>query len=455
MVASVGARPGPLAQTNTTTQEETVMDRTVLVSLCVLGLAAAQPAPGQGQDEASLEERSSLEERLSRVEAALEETDGEGDDDEWDFRWSNGFKLTSPDGALDFEFGGRLQNDWAFYEADDALEATVGPFEEGTEFRRARLFFQGELYDRVEFKAQYDFAGGDAEIKDAYLGLIHLPVVGGLRVGHFNEPFSLEEQTSSKYITFMERALPVEAFSPARNTGFMLHRGEERYTWAVGAFRDADGFGDAVDRDGVNLTGRVTALPWYADGGRRLLHLGVSVSEREPTEDAVRFRSRPESHLAPRVVDTGAFGADGLTLVDLEGALVHGPFSAQAEYVQAAVDTLPGAGSDPDFDSFYVYGSWFPTGEHRPYKTSAGAFDRLKPRRPWGDGGAGAWEVAVRYSSLDLADAGLAGGQVDDVTLGLNWYPYANVRWMLNYVLTDRDGVGEADAVQMRLQVDF
>ena len=430
------------------------MNRTVLVCLCVLGLAAPQAAPGQEEN------GDSLDERLSRVEAALEDADEQGDEDAWHFRWSNGFKLTSPDGALDFKFGGRLQNDWAFYSADDALEAAVGPFEEGTEFRRARLFFEGELYDRVEFKAQYDFAGGDTEIKDAYLGLVNLPVVGGLRVGHFKEPFSLEEQTSSKYLTFMERALPVEAFSPSRNTGFMLHRGEERYTWAVGAFRDTDGFGDAVDRDEVNLTGRVTALPWYADGGRRLLHVGISASEREPTEDALRFRSRPESHLAPRVVDTGAFGADGLTLVDLEAALVHGPFSAQGEYVRAAADALPGASapggaSDPDFGSFYVYGSWFLTGEHRPYKTSAGAFDRLKPERPWTDGGLGAWEVAVRYSSLDLDDAGFAGGEVDDVTLGLNWYPFANVRWMLNYVLSDRDDVGEVDAVQMRFAVDF
>ena len=161
----------------------------------------------------------------------------------WTASWSNGFKVMSPDGDLSLKFGGRIQNDWAWYSADDELEAAVGGFEEGTEFRRARLFFEGELYDRVEFKAQYDFAGGDPEFKDVYLGLIHLPGVGGLRVGHYKEPFSLEEQTSSKYLTFLERALPIEAFSPARNTGFMLHGGDDRFTWAVGAFRPADDFG--------------------------------------------------------------------------------------------------------------------------------------------------------------------------------------------------------------------
>lgn len=64
-------------------------------------------------------------------------------------------------------------------------------------------------------------------------------------------------------------------------------------------------------------------------------------------------------------------------------------------------------------------------------------------------------EAALRYSTLDLTDGGIAGGEVDDVTLGLNWYPFANVRWMANYVLSDVDGAGEADAFQMRFQVDF
>lgn len=422
------------------------MNRTAPACLLALALLAA-PLAAQDADP----EGETVEERLERLEEALEMEKVAKKTSGWDFQWSNGFKLKSPDGATSFKFGGRIMNDFAFYSADDELEAVVGPLEEGAEFRRARLFFSGEIDERVEFKAQYDFAGG-AEVKDLYVGLVNLPVIGGVRVGHYKEPFSLEEITSSKYITFMERALPIEAFSPGRNTGVMVHRGEERYTWAAGLFRDADDFGDAAERDEVNLTGRVTGLPWYADGGSRLLHLGLSVSDREPTDDSIRFRSRPESHLAPRLVDTSSFAGDGVTLVDFEGALVYGPFSAQAESIQASADRL--GGPDADFDSFYVFGSWFLTGEHRPYKTSAGAFDRIKPRRPLGEG-PGAWEVAVRYSTVDLDDAGIRGGELDDVTLGLNWYPYPNVRWMLNYVMADLDGAGEGDAVQMRFQIDF
>lgn len=426
------------------------------MGLMYLGWAGAAQAAAprdEAQDEIQVEsrDRAALAERVSELEARLGEREEAAQPPGWQVGWNNGFRASDPSGDLSLAFGGRIQNDWAWYSADDSLAAAVGAFEEGTEFRRARLFFQGELYRRVEFKAQYDFAGGDAELKDVYLGLVDLPAVGGLRVGHYKEPFSLEEQTSSKYLTFLERALPIEAFSPSRNSGFMLHDHADRFTWAVGVFRDTDDFGDAVERDEVNVTARVTGVPWRNDDGSRLLHVGLSASEREPTDDRLRLRSRPESHLAPRVVDTGGFASDGLTLVDLETALVYGRFSAQGEYVRTAADGL--GAPDADLDGFYLFGSWFLTGEHRPY--GGGSFERVKPASPWRDGGFGAWEVAVRYSSLDLTDGAVAGGEVDDVTFGVNWYPFANVRWMANYVMAERDGVGDVDSFQMRFQIDF
>jgi len=382
-------------------------------------------------------------------------SDAEAEDKaRWELEWKNSFRLTSADGDIELRFGGRIQNDWAFYDADRRLEPVLGELEDGTEFRRARLFFQGELWHAVEFKAQYDFAGGDAEFKDVYLGLIDLPGIGGVRVGHYKEPFSLEEQTSSKYLLFMERSTAVEAFSPSRNNGFMVGHGAggDRLTWHLGAFKDVDDFGDRLT-DEWNLTGRVTGLPLYGDEGRRVVHLGLAVSDRSPNGDLVRFRSRPESHLAPRFVDTGVRAADGVTLVDLEAAVVHGPLVAQGEWIQAEVDALGSA--DPSFDGYYVALGWVLTDEHHPYSKSSGAFGRLSPSKSFRQGGTGAWELAVRYSSLDLTDGAVRGGELTDWTLGLNWYLFSNVRTMLNYVHADLENVGEADALQMRFQIDF
>jgi phosphate-selective porin OprO/OprP len=263
-------------------------------------------------------------------------------------------------------------------------------------------------------------------------------------------------------MTFMERALP-NAFSPERNTGVRAAGAgrKDRLTWSAGLFAETDGFGDNDDIDGgANLTGRITGLPFWQDDGARALHLGLSATRKAATGDSLRFSQRPEAHLASTYVDTGAMAADSALILDAEVAWVHEIFSLQGEFISAEVDA-PAAG-DPSFSGAYLQASVFLTGEHRPYKRSEGAFDRVQPAQNFSKGGAaGAWELAARYSTLDLTDAAIAGGELKDLTLGVNWYLNPNTRFMLNYVradLSNRGGIADNDdfsAIMLRFQVDF
>ena len=159
-------------------------------------------------------------------------------------------------------------------------------------------------------------------------------------------------------------------------------------------------------------------------------------------------------HLTDRFVNTGRFDADDATLLGFELATVQNNFWAALEYTQSDVGT-PGGG-DPTFDAGYIQLGYIFGDNYRRYKTSAGAFDRQKPDSNWGmDGGSGAWEIALRYSTIDLTDAGINGGEEDNFTLGLNWYVNPATRLMINYVMADVKDEGDADFVLVRWQVDF
>ncbi len=371
--------------------------------------------------------------------------------------WDEGLEMETLDENFKLEIGGRIMADWAWMSADDEIETLTGEWGDGIEFRRARLFTKGSIYDSVGYKLQFDFAGGDADLKDAYLSFKKLLPFGTLKVGHFKEPFSLEELTSSKYITFMERALPVN-LAPSRNAGFQVsnHALDERMTWAGGVFWETDGFGDSDMEEGQALTGRITALPIYQDEGARLLHLGLSGSYRSP--DSVSYRVRPEMHQGEKFNLGSLRATDEVWLVGAEAALVQGPFSLQGELITSSAD---GRGSaDLDLTGFYVFAGYFLTGEHRPYKTSSGSFSRVKPHNNFdGNGNWGAWEVAARYSQLSSDPDSGPEPEISDITAGLNWYLNPNMRVMWNYVhsnFDNDDGVDDGvDALMMRFQVDF
>ena len=367
---------------------------------------------------------------------------------------TSGGRLRFKSSEAEFEVGGRLMVDTAHYYNNHDLNS-------GSEIRRARLFMSGKVYEDWNFKLQTDFAGNEVSLKDAYLRYTGLDYAD-ITVGNFKEPWSLEELTSSKYITFMERALPVEAFAPSRRLGVGGHshsKGGLSWNAGYGIFADTVDADNGNDNEGYGYAARLTVAPIAEKN--RVVHLGGYGEWRAPTDDEVRYRSRPESHIANvRLVDTGTIGnVDNTVKWGLEAAMVMGPFSLQGEYM--SVDNDVDGGSDPTFNGWYAYGSWFITGESRTYKASSGTFDRVKPKSIVGKGGKGAWELGARYSSLDLNDSGINGGEEEDLTIGLNWYATPTVRFMANYikVLDLKDPTttddSEPDVFQLRAQIDF
>lgn len=373
-------------------------------------------------------------------------------------------RIASEDGFFKFRIGGRIMVDSAWYDED---KSDMG---DGTELRRARIFFSGTVFNVWDYKWQIDFAGGDHSIKDMYIKYKGFKPVA-LKVGNFMEWWGLEQLSSSKYVTFTERSMATNAFSAYRRIGAMASTNGANWTAAAALF------GSGVTGDAANegderwhLNGRVTFAPLYEK--TRVLHLGVGATFGDPNDETLRYRVRPETHVfGNRFVDTGNIPrVDNDWRIAAHLAVVYGPFSVQGEYMHVGVER--DSADDLDFNGWYAEASYFLTGESRNYLPKKGIFGVVKPKQSVTNGGYGAWQIAVRYSGIDLSDEDIRGGQARNVTLGLNWHATTYVRFMLNavWVNNDNEALGNAGnlhddevfagdddpfIVQLRAQVHF
>lgn len=356
--------------------------------------------------------------------------------------------LATAQAEMTANVGGRLQVDLAEYNEDGQVLGS------GTEVRRARFFVEGNLDENWQYKVQIDFADDDLSLKDAYLRR------GWLTLGHFKVPMPLDDRTSSKYITFMERASVVEAFSSGRRLGAGADFTGRMWSASLAAYGQESGTQSTNlgQDEGYGVGGRFSLTPWTTESS--LLHLGVWGAWEEPNdlfENAVAFAPRPESHVTgQRLVRAAVQEVDDLTKMGLEGALDLGSLSFQGEYIRTDVNRLSSStGSDLDFDGYYVQASYLTGGAKRSYKD--GSYGRTKASN--------VWEFAVRYSGLDLrADAGQIvgrGGEQTVIALGVNYYYNPYLRFMVNYLDMEATGYnnGDADtspsALQFRVAMDF
>lgn len=434
--------------------------------------AADRPLPAQDQDVLDVLLANGLISQPQyaslRVKTGLEKKA----DPEAKVSLKDGIKIKSQDGAFQAQIGAYAQLDSGFY-SDDPSD-----FSDATQLRRARLSVAGTVYQDWDYKVEADFAGttqdtgttNEVTITDAYLRYTGFKPLS-FTAGNFKVPFSLEAVSSAKYITFMERGLPF-AFLNLRLLGGMVAASGDNWTTSLG------GFGDSVtsensDDEGKSVAARITYAPFFQSD--RVLHLGASGAWRQPSQNAtapfnrrVRFRSKPESNpindpdTGGRLVDTGTIPGDvqDLSLFGAELAGVYGPFSIQGEYIRTEVDR--NVDDSLVFDGYYGYASWFLTGESRNYKANKGIFDILVPNNPFSlaSGGLGAWELAARYSEIDLNDDAVSGGRERNITAGLNWYPNSYIRFMANYIhVLEIDGgphdEEDLDIFQLRAQVAY
>lgn len=352
--------------------------------------------------------------------------------------------------------GVRLDVDGAAFLADESLS----DFNDDVTLRRARFYLLGAFRFGVPLAYRFEFSieGSRVYLNDFYVRLRPPRWVDAIDVGYMTPPMGLENIVSSRSLSLMEMAAPVQAMAPGFRSGVAAsgHSDPRRLAWQAGFFSAGQEqvSGDA-SKAALQVIGRIAGVPWRQadDEGASFLHLGVSAGYVF-SSNSVRYRARPESFVAPYMVDTGDTSARSAVQTCFEGAWVDGPLQVSGEMLQSLIDA---GGGEQYLYGLYGMTSWVLTGEHRRYDRATGMFERLVPSHPVTlHGGWGAFEIAQRFSWLDLTSGSVHGGQLLDFTSGVTWHLNTQLRLFANYGLAhaaDGPQSGRVHIFQARVEL--
>ena len=280
-----------------------------------------------------------------------------------------------------------------------------------------------------------------------------------MSIGKQKEPISGERVQSMLFNHMQERSAVSDAMLPSRNVGIVWNGSSpERYSsWAFGVFNDWFDANQDFDESATQYAGRLTWAPLRTADDSNLLHLGLGYRYSNAKE-GFRYRTEPEFNQAPLYVDTG-FGtetgmlpADNLQTWTGELSWRRGPYWLAAEYTRTDVDN-PALGN-PTFDGYWLGASWILTGEMRAYNRKSGTFGGVPVSRGVYQNGKGAWELTARWSTVDLEDGLVRGGEMDIASLGLTWWatPFFGLNANYRYIWNQLDGEeGTSSGLNTRL----
>lgn len=495
--------------------------RTILLAATALSAiaapAGAAPASDQTATNAKIE---ALEQQIQDLSAQVQDLKRSTSDQYADAQTQqaqapkpkidNGrLGISSADGKFTASVRGLAQLDWGAYGQNASaasLPAAYGPnLSSGTNFRRVYLGVQGKIFGDWSYNLNFDFGGSGGTETPGHVQSVYLEYDGlapfAIRAGAFPPPANLEDSTSAGDTIFLERNAPSDlqrniAGGDGRDAVSLLYAGDQLFgalSYTGAKVQDSAVFGEQQA-----IVGRASYLFKLAEdanlvlGGNGLyvfqlpnsVARGSAIGAATPGAAAlntITLSDPPELTIDSqglKLANTAAIPANHISQWGVETAANWQNLYAQAGYYDFEVEraptafkvfTSPVASStqlvtplDDSFSGWYLQGTWVITGESRTYNTATGAFTAPKPAAPFDiDGsGWGAFELAGRYSDLDLNDHvndtahvvtafaapatrtfsffnTVRGGDQRIWTAALNWYPNSVVKLALQYQFID------------------
>ena len=349
---------------------------------------------------------------------------------------------------VDINFGGRYMLDYTHADlSNEDIELRDGGI------RRLRVNFSGDIEEVVDFEVEIDIDEGEVGFTDVKASYTPIGSPWTLTLGQQRTSVSLDEQTSSRFSSTLERAAFTDAFDFSRRLGVSVSHEGARHHLTLGGYSSNlnDQGGGGFDR-GAAVSARAVYNPVKTDAV--LVHLGGSWRYREKGKDSrdIRYEQKPFSrNFSDEIIQTSRF-AKSDHFFGVEAAATTGQFWVAGEHGELKAN---GDGDEPgaSFNGSYIEAGYFIGGEK---KYSGDSFGRPKVDAPLLKGGYGALSFVARYDRLDLQDD-IYTGKLNTLILGTDWWPSENTRVGLNYFNIDAENGSSksGDGVLIRAQFDL
>ena len=364
-----------------------------------------------------------------------------------------------------FWFDIRVQGDAAVFFGYDKNLTEIG---NGMLMRRTRFAVKAQLDKNWYGELDTDWTSGTPEIKDAYIAFTGVKNLE-IKAGNFKENFSIQRNTTSRYLQFMERPM-VTYLAPSRHMGINVKYSLPALWASAGVFGPAledaetqtaieDGNKDYGLDCGLSYTGKIVYRPLHKMKDASL-HIGAAVSYRNPKTsstdgyNAVRYSTRNTTAInRKKVLDTDAIQYLNNELAwtfelagHYKGLRYEGAYIARKPFVDEAKWEAK-VGAAPEFTpawGWYVQAGYLLFGGNQNYDAGGAKYTRTNNGKSWGD-----IELCARVEYCDFnISKYVMGGSAYAYSLGLNFHVTRNVKFVINYQYNDNDIFANAKGAQ-------
>lgn len=310
-----------------------------------------------------------------------------------------------------------------------------------------RLGTQIRFLEHWEAKIELGYGDSKISLKDVFLN--YRRHAHSFRLGYHYEPFGNARVGTANY-RFMTDAPSNKAIGNKRKLGFSYAYNHTWFNVMTGMFSDGDIEKSKPVDQGYALALKVVGRPLMQD--KKLIHIGLAPRFNSSGKEVVFSAGFPTDLLSKEentLVQARVDQVINQWKLDVELILLYHKWYFQGQFFEAHLNRF--AAANYNAKGGYVQAGYMIIGAKHNYDAVTGMIRNPVP---------GSLEVLFRYDNLNLNDAGISGGRLSDVSVGMNYFINKYVAAKINYtrMMVGRSapaGKKDADVIQARLQFSF